>query len=102
MHGQGAEQDPQRVAVVKGEVGADTAAGQHLCDPTVLSQQKGPAAPGETASGELVTKGCKMLFSQPGQGRQAWEVYLVFSPPLAPLNSALVAVRVTVLVAVMV
>lgn len=58
------------MAVVKGEVGADTAAGQHLCDARVLSEQKGPAAPGESASGEMVTKGCKMLFSQPGQGRQ--------------------------------
>lgn len=43
------------MAVVKGEVGVDSAAGQHLCYPTLLSQQKGLAAPGESASGKLVT-----------------------------------------------
>lgn len=41
------------MAVVKGEAAA---AGQNLCYPTLLSQQKGPAAPGESASGKLVTK----------------------------------------------
>lgn len=44
------------MAVVKGEVGAATAAGQYLCYPTLLSQQKAPAAPAESASGKLVTK----------------------------------------------